>query len=347
MKAVGVGKNAAKNLDRTSADAAMTALLTGEFNPVTFGAFFMAMRYKGETPEELAGFLDALNRTAYEVDEPPVENLLSCAGAYDGKSRTCNVSIPAALVTAAAGVPIVIHGSIGTPTKFGMTSDHVLRALGVATDSTTAEVGNAIRAHGIGYIAQKQFLPRLYALLPMRNEMGKRTILNTLETLTNPMKAANHIGGFFHDAYAELIGNALKLDCSKYQRATLVKGIEGSDELRPGGVFIGRLVDGEYFIEAVNSDELGLPVHISELSAPTESVEQRVAVSVTKINELFDQPKRDSGFRNAVLLNAAVRIYTAGKCGTIAESVEAGRAALESGAASDLLSKWQALSYKK
>ncbi len=171
--------------------------------------------------------------------------------------------------------------------------------------------------------------------------MGKRTILNTMETLSNPFGATSHLGGFFHDAYAELICSALQTGCTAFQRATMVKGIEGSDELRPGAMLVARLVDGEYVTETVDSDLLGLPVHISELSAPTESVEERVAFSVGMIDELLGSPKGESGYRNAVLLNAAMRMYASGRWDSMGEAVAVARDVLESGAAGEVLTKWK------
>jgi anthranilate phosphoribosyltransferase len=341
MKGIGVGKSGAKSLTREAADQAMTALLTGKYHPVTFGAFFMGLRYKGETPEELAGFLDAMNRPAERCRPVPLPYLLNCAGAYDGKARTCNVSIPAALVAVAAGVPIALHGARNIPTKHGMTSGHVLEALGIETARSVDEAAKVLESVGITFVEQRALHPGMHALLDMRNQMGKRTILNTMETLSNPFGATNHLGGFFHDPYAELVCRALQTGCTSFRRATMVKGIEGSDELRPGAMFVARLVEGEYATEPVDSDALGLPVHISDLSAPTDSVERRVEFSVQRIRELLDAPRAESSFRNAVLLSAGVRIYASGRAGSIAEGVGLAREAMDGGGAGEVLSKWR------
>lgn len=341
MKAVGVGKNGAKNLDWEAADHAMTALLTGAFHPVTFGAFFMALRYKGETAEELAGFLDAMGRTMQPPKDAGPEGLLNCAGAYDGKARTCNVGIAAALVAAAAGVPMALHGALGIPTKYGMSTAHVLEALGVDTTRPLDAVSEDLHTVGIGFVRQPAFHKGLHALLPMRAEMGKRTILNTMETLSNPFGASCHLGGFFHDPYAELVCHALQSGCTLFRCTTLVKGIEGSDELRPGRMNVARLVDGVYENEVVDSDELGLPVHISDLAAPTESVERRVEYSAQRIRDLLDSPRQESGFRNAVILNAGVRLYATTKASTMKEAVGVATDVLSSGAAKQVLSKWK------
>ncbi len=341
LKDVGVGKNGARSLDREAANQAMTALLTGAFHPVTFGAFFMALRYKGETDEELAGFLDAMNHSASASHMAPPEGLLNCAGAYDGKARTCNISIPAALIAVAAGVPIALHGARNIPTKHGMTIAHVLEALGISTTRSLEMATEDLHAVGIAYVEQSAFHHGMHALLEMRNQMGKRTILNTMETLSNPFRASSHLGGFFHDPYAELVMRTLQAGCTTFKRATLVKGIEGSDELRPGVMHMTRLVDGVYASETVNSDLLGLPVHISELSAPTESRELRVSVSIQKILDLLDAPQQESSFRNAVILNGGIRIYAGGLTSNLLDAVKIAMETVNGGGAKDVLVRWR------
>ncbi len=341
MARVGVGQTGSKQLSREEARQAMEAVLGGNFNPVTFGAFFMGLRYKGETPTELAGFLDAMYAAQQPVGVDAPEELVSCAGAYDGKARTCNIGIAAALVTAAAGVPMALHGTRGVPTKFGMTTSHVLEALGVNVARSLQAVTEVLHSVGIGYIDQSVFNPAMYDLLPYRSQMGKRTILNTMETLSNPFGARVHIGGFFHDAYADLICQALQQDDMPYQRAILVKGIEGSDELRPGGVYVAELINGSYERKPVDSEALDLPIHISELSAPTDSLESRVEVSAARIRELLTSPRQESAFRNAVLLNAGLRLYAGGKSADIASGIALAVETLHSGAASNVLQSWQ------
>lgn len=344
MKGVGVGKSGARSLDRESARQAMLALLAGDFHPVTFGAFFMGLRYKGESPEELAGFLDAMNQHTLVCRKPAPDGLLNCAGAYDGKARTINVSIPAALVAVAAGVPVALHGARDIPTKHGMTNGHVVQALGVNLAASVEDAGAILHQAGITFVEQVIFHPALHSLLEMRNQMGKRTILNTMETLSNPFGARSHLGGFFHDAYAELIGNALNNGCTAFERATFVKGIEGSDELRPGVMYLARIVEGSFSIESVDSEKMGLPVHISDLSAPAGDVDQRTKISAGRILDLLEAPDGDSSFRNAVLLNGAVRLYAGNRTMSLGEAIALAEDALSSGRAGEVLKRWKTVS---
>jgi anthranilate phosphoribosyltransferase len=329
MGKVGVGKSGSKNLSREEARDAMRSLLAGRFHPVTFGAFFMALRYKGETSDELAGFLDAMYEaknaalvTALGADTAAVPaGLLSCAGAYNGKSRTLNVGLAAGLIVAAAGVPVIFHGARGVPAKFGMTISHILEALGIKVRAHPAAVLESLHSAGIGYIDQAELNPAFHALLPFRVPMGKRTILNTMELLSNPFGARYHVGGFFHDPYATLMGEALTRDGMPFSRAALVKGIEGSDELRPGGVFYADVNNGRFELQQINSDELGLPIHISQLSARADSVADQVKLSLDALDTLMRNPLQDSPYRNAVLLNAGLRLAVAGKAADVSAGI--------------------------
>lgn len=350
MAKIGIGKTGSKNLTREEAREAMTAILRGEFDPVTFGAFLMGLRYKAESPEELAGFVDAMLEVQQQTmaaagisndDSAAPEGLISCGGAYDGKSRTCNVAIAAALVTSAAGAPVILHGTRGVPTKFGMTSSHVLEALGINVRKPLGAVADELNAIGISYTDQAELNPALHALLVLRSHVGKRTMLNTIEALANPFGARYLVAGFFHDAYADLIGGALAMEGMPVRRAAVVKGIEGSDELRAGGVFYVEVSEGQFHRRSINSDELGLPIHISELSARGKTVDERTAISLVKIRDLFANPQTDSAFRNAVLLNAGLRLYVAEKVGSVEEGIALALEALNSGEAGEKLRFWQ------
>lgn len=244
-------------------------------------------------------------------------------------------------MTAAAGVPIALHGARQVPTKFGMTTSHVLEALGVCTLRSLDGVNDDLHSIGIGYVEQSAFHAGLHALLAFRGQVGKRTILNTMEALSNPFGAASHLGGFFHDAYAELVCRTVQSNCTQFKRVVLVKGIEGSDELRPGAMFIAKLIDNEYQTERVDSDLLSLPVHISELSAPTDSLEQRTEISAERILKLLDEPEAESAFKNSVIMNAAIRIYAAGRTGSVAEGIGLATDALKSGGAKRIFDIWR------
>lgn len=349
MAKVGVGKNSSKNLTREEAREAMGALLRGEFHPVTFGAFFMALRYKTESAEEVAGFLDAMYEAQTAAAEAALgadaaaapEGLLACAGAYNGKARTLNIGLAAALVTAAAGVPVVVHGARGIPMKFGLTASHLLEALGINPRPSLGAALQGLHEGGIAYVDQAELNPAFYALLPSRVPMGKRTILNTIEILSNPFGAKRLVTGFFHDPYATLMGEALAQDGMPVERAAVVKGIEGSDELRPGGVFMTEVANRQFALTPINADELGLPHHISQLGGRAESLNDQVKLSVEALTELLQEPAKESGFRASVLLNAGLRLAVAGKAPDVKAGIALATEAVNAAAHKEVLERWR------
>ncbi len=349
MSRVGVGKSGSKDLSREDARLAMEALLTGQFDPVTFGAFFMALRYKTEMPEELAGFLDAMfaaqNQSmekafgTADIDVPP--NLLTCAGAYNGKSRTLNISLAAALTVAACGVPIILHGARGIPMKYGLTTSHLLEALGINFRPSFQKALSSIHEAGIAYIDQQELNPGLHSLLPCRIQMGKRTIINTMEILSNPFGAKYCVTGFFHDPFATLMGEALSQPDMPFSRAAVVKGIEGSDEIRAGGVFYAHVHRDHYELRPINSDEIGLPCHISQISGRAASLTEQVKMSIDALASFLEAPQTNTSYTNAVVLNAALRLMIAGKATDIDAGIMLAQQAINDGAPNEILEKWK------
>ena len=123
------GRHGAKNMNRQEAKEALDFLFSAEAHPAQVGAFLTAMRFKAATVEEMMGFLDAMEGAATLVS-PKVEGVLNCNGPYDGRKRALNLSVASAIVTAAAGVPVVLHSNTGLPPKDGVTNAKVLEALG-------------------------------------------------------------------------------------------------------------------------------------------------------------------------------------------------------------------------
>lgn len=338
---VGTGQRGSRDLSYEEAREAMAAILDGAFHPVTLGAFLLAERWKPETAEELAGFADAVGERL-ERPLPPraVPGLLDCAGAYDGKTRTLNAGVAAALVAAGAGVPVILHGAVGIPTKAGMTPAHVLARLGIDILGTAEEALSDLERVGIAYLHQPVFHPSLHALLEARTAVGKRTFLNTVEPLANPLGAAVHVGGFFHVPFGERLCHALKRSNRGFSRAVMVEGIEGSDEIRPGRAAVAELRDGEVYTYHIESAALGLDCRMGDVTASATGAEAMADESARRVEAVLRGEDR-TGYRDVVLLNAALRLYASGRAATWEEGVRLARRSLESGAPWEKLREWR------
>ena len=145
------GRHGAKDMNREEAQAALEFLFSAEAHAAQVGSFLTAMRFKAATIEEMKGFLDAMEASATLI-APQVENLINCNGPYDGRKRSLNLVVASAIVTAAAGVPVVLHSNTGLPPKDGVTNGKVLEALGIAATREPDQVQADIERSGLGHL---------------------------------------------------------------------------------------------------------------------------------------------------------------------------------------------------
>lgn len=341
LRDLGQGPTAGRALTREEARYCLDLILDGVATPAQSGAFLLLQRYKGETPDELLGFVDAVRgRASTRTIQPRVEGLLDIGSPYDGRVRTVSVSIPASLVAAAAGVPILLHGEPGIPPKHGYTISDVLSALRVPTDAAPEAVERGIEQLGIGYLRQAHFAPDLVAIKSLREEIALRSPLNMVEKIYDAASAPYHLIGLTHVPYLEKLAGALA--GMGFRKAALVQGMEGNEDLPTNrGVRVieamrgaGEATLNEY---RINATDFGLaPLPTEEFSsAPTAERSAQLAVEVLG-NEA------SAAWRDLVVFNAGFRIYLADRASDIAQGIERAQAVLASGDASTLLERWRA-----
>jgi anthranilate phosphoribosyltransferase len=235
IKAVGTGHHGSRALTFDEAHAAAAALLAGEVSPVQAGAFLIAMRIKGETPPELAGIAQALRDAARSVaPEAPAgaRPVVACAGAFDGMAEAPHLSLAAAVLAAAAGARVVVHCGARLGPKRGTTPADVLAALGGPARPEPAESLAMLERAGVALVHAGAAIPGWDALAEVRDEIGLRGPLHTAEKLVDHLGATRFVVGHTHSCYRERIVDSLMLLGAEH--AVAVRGIEGSDVLRPG-----------------------------------------------------------------------------------------------------------------
>lgn len=230
VQAVGRGNKLRRDLTREEAIDAMRLILRQHATPAQIGAFLIAQRVKGEAEDEIRGFAQVLRDEFIHQISPRVDGLLDLGVPYDGKVKTAQMAPAVAIILAAAGVPVVLHGAEGVPTKQGITPGAVFAALGVPTDLEPEAVETMIENVGVGFMAAARFAPAWHALTPLRCEFGLRTALNSVEKLFNPANAPYQISGFFHGEYLE----RLRLTQTGTRASWIVQGEEGSIEMAAG-----------------------------------------------------------------------------------------------------------------
>ncbi|HEX4463388.1 MAG TPA: anthranilate phosphoribosyltransferase [Solirubrobacterales bacterium] len=318
------------NGDHLTADHAATVLaeiMEGRSSEVQTAAFLIALRAKGETVPELVGLARTMRALATPVTTTRTD-LVDTAGTGGGPS-TFNVSTTAALVAAAAGCAVAKHGNRSATSKCG--SADLLEALGVNIELEPEQVGRCIDEVGFGFM----FAPRHHRatahVVPVRKQLGVRTIFNFLGPLTNPAGAQRQLLGVSDRHYQETIAEALVGLGS--ERAMVVSAEDGVDELSISArTRVIEVRDGRTEEHYVEASDLGLSTaELSDVAGGTP--EQNAAASRGVLaGELG--PRRD-----LVLLNAGAAIYVGDGAEDLATGVEKAGAAIDSGAAAELLGR--------
>ena len=228
IQRIATGPELSKNIERKEAEAAMSAILNGEIDEVQSAIFLIALRMKRETMEENIGILEALLKFT-DCQKIEVNNLVDIGDPYSGYNRSIPISAFLPPLLAELGLPTLIHGLDSVSPKYGLTHRHINQALGINVDLSVSESKTRIEDNNIGwaYVDQNQYCKPLHDLVPLRNRVVKRTVLNTVETLIGPLRGKNThcILGYVHKAYPPIYA-AL---CEKvgFSSSLLIRGIEG------------------------------------------------------------------------------------------------------------------------
>ena len=327
-------------LDRThltteQAHAAMNTILRGDATPAQLIGFVVALRAKGETPAELAGLLDAVLEHAAIV--PLGDELRATAvdivGTGGDRSHSINVSTMAAIVTAAAGVPVCKHGARAASSRCG-TAD-VLEALGVAVELTPEGVAQCVRTAGIGFCLAPAFHPAFRFAAPARREIGIPTVFNLLGPMANPGRVRRQVIGVANASFAERMVETLRSHGSVH--AWVVHG-GGLDELTTTGPSdVIELRDGHISHFRIDAQEFGLAqARTADLTGgePDENAE-----AVRRVLAGEAGPHRD-----IVVLNAGAGLVVGGRATTLAEGIALARETIDSGAGAATLDRFVAAS---
>ena len=340
---VGSGHKSADDMTRAQAREAFQRILDGEPDQTTLGAFWLANRWKRNTPEELGAYVDVMDEESVTVAEPDADPV-DCGANYDGKGRSAILGVGAGLVAAAAGTPVVVHSGDRVPTQKQDAYKHVLDELGIRTEIEPAESAEMVDTVGFGFYYQPAFNPEIDDLFDRRDNMGVRCFVNTVETLANPSGARVHLGSFYHLPFAKKMVRTLgESETTSLERALFFQGMEGYDDVRPG-----ETVVAEWPVEGPESDEENIAdfeIRTGEYGMDVTSedlqVEDVAADSATITEEVLTGERTD-GFADAVALNAALRIYAREDADSIQDGLEQAREAIEDGSAAAALSDLRA-----
>ncbi|CCG03023.1 anthranilate phosphoribosyltransferase [Blastococcus saxobsidens] len=311
---------------------AMREVMTGEATPAQVAGFTVALRAKGEAPEEVAGLA-----TEMLAQATPVELPLDCVdivGTGGDGAHTVNISTMAAVVTAAAGAPVAKHGNRAASSSSGAAD--VLEALGVVIDLPAAGVAHCVREAGIGFFFAPVFHPGMRYAGPARREMGIATVFNFLGPLTNPARPVAAAIGCANLRMAPVLAEVL---AARGTRALVFRGDDGLDELTTATTSaVWTVRDGA--VEAERLDPSALGIEVPGRDALRGGDARANADVFRRVVDGERGPVRD-----AVLLNAAAALVAfderpARLHEALAAGLQKAAAAVDDGRASALLDRW-------
>jgi anthranilate phosphoribosyltransferase len=316
---------------------AMTQIMNGDATPAQVAGFAVALRAKGETPDEVVGL--AATMLAFANPVPVVGEALDIVGTGGDRSHTVNISTMAAIVAAATGVRVAKHGNRAASSSCG-TAD-VLEALGVAIDLSGDGVAACVAQAGIGFCFAPVFHPALRHAAVARSELGVPTVFNFLGPLANPARPAASAIGVADLTKAPVVAGVL---AQRGSRALVFRGDDGLDELTTTTTSQVWVVDaGSVTTTTVDPAGLGLAA-----AKPDDLRGADAAFNADVVRKLLAGER--GPVRDAVVLNAAAGVvaFEGPDADQLIDQLKAAmircEAALDDGSATRKLDDWIAAS---
>lgn len=312
------------------AGAVLAEIMAGNATDVQIAAFLIALRTKGETVDEIAGLARTMRELAAHVSVAR-DDLLDVVGTGGGRA-TFNVSTTAALIAAGAGCTVAKHGNRSATGLSGAAD--VLEALGARIDVDAATVGRCVEEVGFGFM----FAPTHHAatryVIPVRAQLGVRTIFNFLGPLTNPAGVTRQLTGVADRRYLDVIAGAFAQLGATH--VLVVSSDDGLDELStvaPSAV--AEVRDGTIEHRVVTAADVGLDAaQPDDLNGGTPEVNAEITRRILTGER--------GAPRDVAVLNAGAGIYASGRADTLEAGVRAAEAAIDSGAAAAVLERYVA-----
>ncbi|UWQ16621.1 anthranilate phosphoribosyltransferase [Jannaschia sp. M317] len=303
------------------AEAAFAAFFDGAATPVQIAGLLMALRTRGETTEEIAAAAAAMRARCNAVTAP--EGAMDIVGTGGDGKGTLNISTATAFVVAGAGVPVAKHGNRNLSSLSGAAD--VLTQMGINVNVGADVAEKALKEVGICFMMAPMHHPATRHVMPVRSELGTRTVFNILGPLTNPAGVKRQLTGAFSPALIRPMAEVLGRLGS--ETAWLVHGSDGTDEISIAGpTAVAVLEDGHVSERKITPDDAGLPTHPFEAILGGEPEENGRA-----FRALLDG--KTGAYRDAVLLNSAAALVVAGHVKTLPEGVEKAAISIDTGAA--------------
>ena len=308
----------------TEAYSVMSSIMSGECNISEIAGLLLALRTKGETPEEVAGFAQAMRDKSIRIASDKNNTIDVCGTGGDG-SNTFNISTAAAFVVAGAGVKVAKHGNRSVSSKSG--SADVLSQIGININIPPDLSEAALNEIGIAFLFAPIYHPAMKYAAPVRKELGIKTVFNILGPLTNPAQTRRQLIGVFDERTAELMAKAaFHLDMEKVSFICTDNRFDEISLTATTAVFEHNSCDGltNYSLkaESFGYDEIDLE------KIKSDSIEKNTDMLLS----LLKDKNKDELYR-VVAANAALALQTSGFSDNLIECKNAAEESISSGKA--------------
>ncbi|MGF1430733.1 anthranilate phosphoribosyltransferase [Kitasatospora sp. LaBMicrA B282] len=323
-----------RDLDRADTAWAMDRIMTGEASPAQVAGFMVALRAKGETVAEIAGLVEAMYAHATPLHIPgPAVDIVGTGG---DRAKTVNISTMSAIVAAAAGAKVVKHGNRSASSASG--SSDVLERLGIRLDLGARQVAEVAEEVGLTFCFAAKFHPAMRHAAQARRDLAVPTAFNILGPLTNPAHVTAHAVGCFDARLAALIAGVL---AERGSTALVFRGDDGLDELTVCTTSRVWVVSGGRVTETV-LDPRELGIELVGIEALRGGDPEHNADVARRILAGERGPVRDAVVLNSAAALVALDLTGAPLVEQLAAAMRRTAAAIDSGAAQQILKRWAA-----
>ncbi|WP_057490679.1 anthranilate phosphoribosyltransferase [Streptococcus orisasini] len=297
-------------------------ILKGQLTEAQIAAFLIALKIKGETPEEILGLVKAIKENAVLIPSQ-AKNVMDNCGTGGDKSFSFNISTTCSFILAGGGIHVAKHGNRSISSKSG--SADVLEALGITVDLAPEKLGQVLDQTGIAFLFAQKMHPAMRYISPARQALGIPTIMNLIGPLTHPMDLETQLMGLYQADLQHDLAQVLKL--LGRRRAVVITGPDNMDEAALYGVNRYTLLnEGEISQGSFTFKDLGMPeVGLDDIKGGDAQKNAQILISVLK-----NEP---SPYLETAVLNAGLGFFANGKADNLAEGIDLAREIIASGKA--------------
>lgn len=306
IRILGKGKRGSRGLTQEEAHAAMRMVVNNEVEQCQLGAFLMLLRVKEETPEEVAGFVQAVKET-FVIPNNAVQVDLDWSS-YAGKRRHLPWYLLAALLLADSGVKVFMHGAEGHTAGRVYTRD-TLEALNLPVATSLSEASDRIRQNNFAYLPLQYMSPIMHEIIQMRPLLGLRSPVHTVARMFNPFNAPYELQGIFHPPYSDT-----------HQKAALLLNQPHLSVLKGEGGEIERNPDNATLVKSVHNGELSEEEWPAVFNGPRHLKDE--TMDIQRLISVWNGSEDDEYAIASVTGTAAIALKLMGKASSVPEAEE-------------------------